>query len=57
MVNSFKEGNAAIGLTPNSYHLMHYLRDKEFKTTRRWKMHWGLPCVVRESGSVPQISK
>jgi hypothetical protein len=23
MVERFKEGNAAIGLTPNSYHLMH----------------------------------
>jgi hypothetical protein len=34
MINSFKEGNAAIGLTHNSYHLMHYLRDKEFKIAR-----------------------
>jgi hypothetical protein len=52
MVNSSKEGNAAIGLTPNSYHLMHHSSDKEFKTARRWQMHWGLPCVVGESGSV-----
>jgi hypothetical protein len=57
MVDSSKEGNAAIGLTPNSYHLMHHSSDKEFKTTRRWQMHRGLPCVVGESGSVPQISK
>jgi hypothetical protein len=49
MVNSFKEGNAVIGLTPNSYHLMHYSSDKEFKTARRWQMLWGLPCVVGES--------
>jgi hypothetical protein len=49
MVNSFKEGNAAIGLTPNSYHLMHYSSDKEFKTARRWQMLRGLPCVVGES--------
>jgi hypothetical protein len=39
MVKRFKEGNAAIGLTPNSYHLMHHSSDKEFKTARRWKMH------------------
>jgi hypothetical protein len=52
MVNCSKEGNAAIGLTPNSYHLMHHSSDKEFKTARRWQMHWGLPCVVGESGSV-----
>jgi hypothetical protein len=57
MVNSSKEGNAAIGLTPNSYHLMHHSSDKEFKTARRWQMHRGLPYVVGESGSVPQISK
>jgi hypothetical protein len=57
MVNSFKEGNAAIGLTPNSYHLMHHSSDKEFKTARRWQMHRGLPCVVGESSSIPQISK
>jgi hypothetical protein len=57
MVNSSKEGNAAVGLTPNSYHLMHHSSDKEFKTARRWQMHRGLPCVVGESGSIPQISK
>jgi hypothetical protein len=56
MVNSSKEGNAAIGLTPNSYHLMHHSSDKEFETARRWQMHRGLPCVVGESGSIPQIS-
>jgi hypothetical protein len=30
MVNRSKGGNAAIGLTPNSYYLMHHLSDKEF---------------------------
>jgi hypothetical protein len=30
MVNSSKEGNATMGLTPNSYHLMHHSSDKEF---------------------------
>jgi fatty acid desaturase len=34
-VNNSKEGNAAIGLIPNSYHLMHHLSDKEFKITRK----------------------
>jgi hypothetical protein len=57
MVNRSKEGNAANGLTSNSYHLMHQSSDKEFKTARRWQMHRGLPCVVGESGSAPQISK
>jgi hypothetical protein len=47
MVNSSKEGNAAIGLTPNSYHLMHHSSDKEFKTVRRVGL-----CVVGESGYV-----
>jgi hypothetical protein len=28
MVNSSKEGNAAIGLAPNFYHLMHHSSDK-----------------------------
>jgi hypothetical protein len=28
MVNSSKEGNAEIGLAPNSYHLMHHSSDK-----------------------------
>jgi hypothetical protein len=51
MVNNSKEGNAAIGLTPNSYDLMHHSSDKEFKTARRWQMHRGLPCVVGESVS------
>jgi hypothetical protein len=36
-INSSKDGNAAIGLTPNSYHLMHHSSDKEFKTTRKGK--------------------
>jgi hypothetical protein len=36
---------------------MHHSSDKEFKTARRWQMHRGLPYVVGESGSVPQISK
>jgi hypothetical protein len=57
MVNRFKEVNAAIGLTPNSYHLMHQSSDKEFKTARRWQMHRGLPYFVGESGSATQISK
>jgi hypothetical protein len=57
MVNNSKEGNAAIGLTPNSYHLMHHSSDKEFKTARRWQMHQSLPCVVGESGYIPQMSK
>jgi hypothetical protein len=57
MVNSSKEENAAIGLTPNSYHLMHHSNDKEFKTARKCQMHRGLPCVVGESDSIPQISK
>jgi hypothetical protein len=30
---------------------------KDFKTARRWKIHRGLPYVVGDSGSVPQISK
>jgi hypothetical protein len=34
MVNSSKEGNATIGLTPNSYHLMHHSSDKEFKNLK-----------------------
>jgi hypothetical protein len=34
-VNSSKEGNAAIGLAPNSYHIMHHSSDKEFKITRK----------------------
>jgi hypothetical protein len=57
MVNSSKEGNTTIGLTPNSYYLMHHSSDNEFKIARRWQIHWGLPCVVGELGFVPQISK
>jgi hypothetical protein len=57
MVNSSKGGNTSIGLTPNSYHLMHYSSDKEFKIARRWQMHQGLPCVVGELSSFPKISK
>jgi hypothetical protein len=57
MVNSSKGGNASIGLTPNFYHLMHHSSDKEFEIARRWQMHRGLPCVVGETGSVPQMSK
>jgi hypothetical protein len=53
MVNSSKGENAAIGLTPNSYHLMHHSSDKEFKIARRWKMHRGFPCVIGELGSIP----
>jgi hypothetical protein len=34
-VNSSKEGNASIGLTPNSYYLMHHSNDKKFKITRK----------------------
>jgi hypothetical protein len=34
-VNNSKEGNATIGLTHNSYHLMHHSSDKEFKITRK----------------------
>ena len=42
MVNSSKEGNAAIGLAHNSYHLMHQASEKDFKTAMRWQMHGGL---------------
>jgi hypothetical protein len=31
MVNSSNEGNAAIGLAHNSYHLMHHKGDKDLK--------------------------
>jgi hypothetical protein len=34
-VNSSKEGNASIGLAPNSYYLMHHSSDKEFKITTK----------------------
>jgi hypothetical protein len=56
VVNS-KEGNVAIGLAHNSYYLMHQVSEKDFKITRRGQMHRGLPCVIGESGSAPQISK
>jgi hypothetical protein len=36
---------------------MHQVSEKDFKIARRWQMHRGLPCVIGESGSVPQISK
>jgi L,D-peptidoglycan transpeptidase YkuD (ErfK/YbiS/YcfS/YnhG family) len=52
-----KEGNAATGLAHNSYHLMHHASEKDFKISRRWQMHRGLPCVIGESGSTPQMSK
>jgi hypothetical protein len=43
--------------THNSYYLMHQASEKDFKIARRWQMHRGLPCVIGESGSAPQISK
>jgi hypothetical protein len=52
-----KEGNAATGLAHNSYHLMHQVSEKDFKITRGWQIHRGLPCVIGESGYVPQMSK
>ena len=52
-----KEGNAAICVAHNSYHLMHQASEKEFKIARRWQMHRSLPCVIGESGSAPQMSK
>jgi hypothetical protein len=36
---------------------MHQASDNDLKTARRWQMYQGLPCVVGESGSAPQISK
>jgi hypothetical protein len=36
---------------------MHQSSEKDFKIARRWQMHRGLPCVIGESGSTPQISK
>ena len=35
MVNSSKEGNAAIGVALNFYYLMHHSSDKEFKITTK----------------------
>jgi hypothetical protein len=36
---------------------MHQASEKDFKIARRWQMHRGLPCVIGESGSAPQIVK
>jgi hypothetical protein len=36
---------------------MHQASEKDFKIARRWRMHRGLPCVIGESGSAPQMSK
>jgi hypothetical protein len=47
MVNSSKEGNAAIGLTTNSYHLMHHLSDKEFKISKEVANAPGLALCCR----------
>jgi hypothetical protein len=52
-----KEGCATICLAHNSYHLMHQASEKDFKIARRWQMHRGLPYVIGESGSAPQMSK
>jgi hypothetical protein len=48
--NDSKEGNAAIGLTPNSYHLMHHSSDKEFKITRKKVNAPELALCCRGSG-------
>jgi hypothetical protein len=50
MVNSSKEGNAAIGLTPNSYYLMHHLSDKEFKNNKEVANAPGLVLCCRRVG-------
>jgi hypothetical protein len=47
--NDSKEENAAIGLTPNSYHLMHDSSDKEFKITRKKVNAPGLALCCRGS--------
>jgi hypothetical protein len=47
MVNSSKEENAAIGLAPNSYQLMHHSSDKEFKITRNKVNAPGLALCCR----------
>jgi hypothetical protein len=47
MVNSSKEGNAAIGLTPNSYHLMHHSSDKEYKNSKEVANAPGLALCCR----------
>jgi hypothetical protein len=36
---------------------MHQASEKDLKIARRWQMHRGLPCVIGESGSAPQMSK
>jgi hypothetical protein len=36
---------------------MHQVSEKYFKIERMWQMHQGLPCVIGESGSAPQIWK
>jgi hypothetical protein len=46
-VNSSKEGNATIGLAPNSYHLMHHSSDKELKITRNKVNAPGLALCCR----------
>jgi hypothetical protein len=50
MVNNFKEGNAAIGLTPNCYHLMHHSSDKEFKNLNEKVNASGLALCCRGVG-------
>jgi hypothetical protein len=50
MVNRSKEGNAAIGLTPNSYHLMHHSSDKEFKNSKEVANAPGLALCCRRVG-------
>jgi hypothetical protein len=49
-VNNSKEGNAAIGLTPNSYHLMHHSSDKEFKNHKEKVNAPGLALCCRGVG-------
>jgi hypothetical protein len=57
-----KEGNASKGFPSNSYKPnAHFTRLKvcknNLKTQGRGCMHRGLPSLVGESGSDPQISK
>jgi hypothetical protein len=42
-----KEGNAGIVLAINSYHLMHQVSEKDFKTSRRVANAPGLAFVDR----------
>jgi hypothetical protein len=49
--NDSMEGNAAIGLTPNSYHLMHHSSDKEFEIKRKKVNAPGLALCCRGSGT------